>query len=111
MSRNLNHPRPGRVEPQQGRDQRHCRSAGPDDRDGQCSAGLGRHHCHSGAEGEFRFPTGSPTAIARMLDFCARHGIESVVEMFPMSRVNEVLDRLRAGKVRYRVVLKNDFAA
>jgi uncharacterized zinc-type alcohol dehydrogenase-like protein len=55
-------------------------------------------------------PTGSPTAIARMLDFCARHSIEPMVEMFPMSRVNEALDRLREGKVRYRAVLKNDFA-
>jgi uncharacterized zinc-type alcohol dehydrogenase-like protein len=55
-------------------------------------------------------PTGSPTAIARMLDFCARHAIEPVVEMFPMSRVNEALDRLREGKVRYRAVLRNDFA-
>lgn len=55
-------------------------------------------------------PTGSPTAISRMLDFCARHGIEPMVEMFPMSRVNDALDRLRQGKVRYRAVLKNDFA-
>lgn len=55
-------------------------------------------------------PTGSPTAIARMLDFCARHGIEPVVEMFPMSDINKALDRLREGKVRYRAVLKNDFA-
>ena len=55
-------------------------------------------------------PTGSPTAIARMLDFCARHAIEPMVEMFPMSRVNEALDRLREGNVRYRAVLKNDFA-
>jgi uncharacterized zinc-type alcohol dehydrogenase-like protein len=54
-------------------------------------------------------PTGSPTAIARMLDFCARHAIEPMVELFPMSRVNEALDRLRAGKVRYRAVLQNDF--
>ncbi len=53
-------------------------------------------------------PTGSPTAIARMLDFCGRHRIEPVVEMYPMSRVNEALDRLRQGKVRYRAVLKND---
>ena len=44
-----------------------------------------------------------------MLDFCARHGTEPVVEMFPMPRVNEALDRLRGGKVRYRAVLKNDF--
>lgn len=51
-------------------------------------------------------PTGSPTAIARMLDFCSRHQIEPVVEMFPMSRVNDALDRLRAGQVRYRAVLK-----
>ena len=54
-------------------------------------------------------PTGSPTAIARMFEFCARHGIEPVVETFPMSQVNEALDRLREGKVRYRAVLKNDF--
>lgn len=56
-------------------------------------------------------PTGSPTAIAKMLDFCARHGIEPMVEEFPMSQVNEAMDRLRAGKARYRIVLKNDFGA
>lgn len=55
-------------------------------------------------------PTGSPTAIAKMLAFCARHGIEPVVEMYAMSEVNVALDRLREGKVRYRAVLKNDFA-
>jgi len=54
-------------------------------------------------------PSGSPTAIARMLDFCARHGIEPMVEMFPMSEVNQALERLRTGKVRYRAVLRNDF--
>lgn len=53
-------------------------------------------------------PTGSPTQIAKMLDFSARHGIEPMVEQFPMSRVNEALDHLRAGKARYRIVLKND---
>lgn len=56
-------------------------------------------------------PTGSPTAIAAMLEFCARHGIEPLVEEFPMSRVNEAMDRLREGKPRYRIVLKNDFEA
>lgn len=56
-------------------------------------------------------PTGSPTAIAKMLAFCARHGIEPVIESYPMSRVNEALDRLRNGKVRYRAVLANDFTA
>jgi uncharacterized zinc-type alcohol dehydrogenase-like protein len=45
-----------------------------------------------------------------MLDFCARHRIEPVVETFPMSRVNEALAHLEAGKARYRIVLENDLA-
>jgi len=51
---------------------------------------------------------GSPATLATMLDFCARHDIAPVTEDFPMSRVNEGLDRLRSGKARYRVVLTND---
>jgi uncharacterized zinc-type alcohol dehydrogenase-like protein len=43
-----------------------------------------------------------------MLDFSARHGIAPVVEVFPMSRVNEAFEHLRAGKARYRIVLEND---
>ena len=45
------------------------------------------------------YPTVSPTKTARLLNFCACHGIEPVVEMFPMSQVNEALDRLCEGKV------------
>jgi uncharacterized zinc-type alcohol dehydrogenase-like protein len=52
---------------------------------------------------------GSPAAMATMLAFCARHGIEPQVEHFPMSRVNEALDHLRAGKARYRIVLDGDW--
>lgn len=51
-------------------------------------------------------PTGSPHAIANMLDFAARHKIAPQVEEFPMARVNEALEHLRSGKARYRVVLK-----
>jgi uncharacterized zinc-type alcohol dehydrogenase-like protein len=54
-------------------------------------------------------PTGSPTAIDRMLAFSARHSIAPVVEFFPMSKVNDALEHLRSGKARYRVVLINDF--
>lgn len=54
-------------------------------------------------------PTGSPTAIATMLEFAARHAIAPQVEAFKMSRINEALDHLRAGKARYRVVLEADF--
>ena len=53
-------------------------------------------------------PTGSPTAIDRMLEFSARHSIAPITETFPMSRVNDALDHLRSGKARYRVVLAND---
>ena len=53
-------------------------------------------------------PLGSPAATARMLDFCARHGIEAVTERFPLSKVNEALEHLHAGKARYRIVLEND---
>jgi uncharacterized zinc-type alcohol dehydrogenase-like protein len=51
---------------------------------------------------------GSPTAIDRMLAFCARHSIAPVTETFAMSKVNDALEHLRAGKARYRVVLVND---
>ena len=54
-------------------------------------------------------PLGSPATTAKMLDFCARHGIAPIIEKFPMSRVNEAFDHLRAGKARYRIVLENDF--
>lgn len=50
--------------------------------------------------------TGSPTQIAQMLEFCARHRIAPQVEAFPMARANDALDHLRAGKPRYRVVLQ-----
>lgn len=55
-------------------------------------------------------PTGAPATLRTMLEFCVRHRIEPVVEYFPMSRVNEAVARLAAGKVRYRVVLENDLA-
>lgn len=55
-------------------------------------------------------PTGSPSAIATMLDFAARHQVLPQVEHFPMSAVNEALEHLRAGKARYRIVLDADCA-
>ncbi|HSI63269.1 MAG TPA: NAD(P)-dependent alcohol dehydrogenase, partial [Candidatus Saccharimonadia bacterium] len=56
-------------------------------------------------------PLGSPATVAKMLDFTARHKIPPIIEEFPMSRVNEALDHVRAGKARYRVVLKNDLGS
>lgn len=51
-------------------------------------------------------PLGSPATTAKMLDFSARHGVAPIVEMFPMSKVNEAMKRLRSGKTRYRIVLE-----
>lgn len=54
-------------------------------------------------------PSGGPAEILLMLDFCKRHGIEPVIEEFPLSRVNDAMAHLKSGKARYRIVLQNDF--
>jgi uncharacterized zinc-type alcohol dehydrogenase-like protein len=54
-------------------------------------------------------PTGSPVDMSRMLDFAARHKIAPQVERFPMSKVNDALAHLEAGKARYRIILDADF--
>lgn len=51
-------------------------------------------------------PLASPSTVATMLDFCARHSIAPVTETFAMDDVNDALDHLRAGKARHRIVLK-----
>ena len=43
-----------------------------------------------------------------MLEFAARHNIEPVVELFPLTQVNEAIEKLRHGKPRYRLVLVNE---
>jgi uncharacterized zinc-type alcohol dehydrogenase-like protein len=53
-------------------------------------------------------PTGSPVTIAKMLEFCARHKIAPITEKFAMSKANDAIAHLRAGKARYRIVLEND---
>ncbi|NNE58170.1 MAG: NAD(P)-dependent alcohol dehydrogenase [Hellea sp.] len=52
--------------------------------------------------------TGSPSTIAKMLQFCARHKIEPQVEFFPMTEINSAIEHLKSGKARYRIVLTND---
>ena len=49
---------------------------------------------------------GSPSDTAEMLRFAARHGVKPMIESFPMQEVNRATDHVRAGKARYRVVLK-----
>ncbi|MEM1208450.1 MAG: NAD(P)-dependent alcohol dehydrogenase [Planctomycetota bacterium] len=51
-------------------------------------------------------PVGPPVRIRRMLEFCARHGIEPVTENFAMDDINDAFELLHHGKPRYRVVMK-----
>lgn len=53
--------------------------------------------------------TGSPAVVRKMLEFCARHNIETVTENFKMSEINDAFEHLENGKPRYRIVLENDF--
>ncbi len=53
--------------------------------------------------------TGSPIVARQMVEFCARHTIETVTENYKMSQINEAFERLESGKARYRIVLENDF--
>jgi uncharacterized zinc-type alcohol dehydrogenase-like protein len=49
--------------------------------------------------------TGGRRGTARLLEFCARHGITADVEVLPSADVPAALDRLGRGDVRYRFVL------
>lgn len=40
-----------------------------------------------------------------MLDFCAKHNIESDVEVIPIQQVNEAYERVLKGEVRFRFVI------
>jgi uncharacterized zinc-type alcohol dehydrogenase-like protein len=53
-------------------------------------------------------PLGSPATMAIMLEFAARHNIRPVTETFPVSKVNDAIEKLRTGKPRFRLVLEND---
>lgn len=51
---------------------------------------------------------GGRAMIREMLEFAARHNIVAQAEIFPMSRVNDAIEKVRQGKARYRVVLQNE---
>lgn len=52
-------------------------------------------------------PIGSPYMLKEMLDVAARHGVKATTELFPMAQVNEAIEKVKKGKVRYRAVLAN----
>jgi uncharacterized zinc-type alcohol dehydrogenase-like protein len=51
--------------------------------------------------------TGSPWQLKEMLDVAARHGVKAQVELFPMAKANDAIDKVKKNKVRYRAVLAN----
>jgi alcohol/geraniol dehydrogenase (NADP+) len=51
-------------------------------------------------------PVGSPHVLRMMLDFAARHNIVPKTETFKIEQVNDAIEKLREGKIRYRAVLK-----
>ncbi len=51
---------------------------------------------------------GSRPDITKMLHFAANHNIRAEIELFPMHQVNEAIDKVRSGQIRYRAVLTSD---
>ncbi len=52
-------------------------------------------------------PVGSPSRLREMIDVAARHGVKATIEVFPMAKANEAIEKVKKGKVRYRAVLAN----
>lgn len=50
---------------------------------------------------------GSCKNMTDMLDFAAKHHIESDVEVLPFSKMNEAIEKVRSGEVKIRLVLEN----
>lgn len=49
---------------------------------------------------------GSRKNMADMLEFSAKHNIESAVEVMPFSKVNEAIEKVKAGDVQIRLILE-----
>ena len=50
-------------------------------------------------------PVGSPSTIAKMIEFARLHNIKPVIEKFNFDDINEAITRLRSGQTHYRIVL------
>jgi len=50
---------------------------------------------------------GSTGTIQEMLNFCSRNDVRPVIQKLPMHQVNEGVEAVRSGTVRYRIVLEN----
>ncbi|KAE9058705.1 hypothetical protein PF010_g30899 [Phytophthora fragariae] len=50
---------------------------------------------------------GSIQDIKDMLELASKENVRPMIQKLPMSKVNEGLDMVRDGRVRYRVVFEN----
>lgn len=50
---------------------------------------------------------GSPKEIEEMLQFAAEHGVKPWIQIYDMDNVVQAVEDFRAGKPRFRIVLKN----
>jgi alcohol/geraniol dehydrogenase (NADP+) len=57
-------------------------------------------------EGSF---VGTQADMRDMLQFTQMHAIDPMIELMPMSQVNQAIDRVRLNQARYRIVLEIDF--
>ncbi|MBN2543436.1 hypothetical protein JXI42_11280 [bacterium] len=53
---------------------------------------------------------GPPPIIRAMLSFAEENCIKPVVELMPMSRINEAIRKLKENRAHYRIVLVNENA-
>ncbi|TFH02171.1 MAG: NAD(P)-dependent alcohol dehydrogenase [Candidatus Thorarchaeota archaeon] len=51
---------------------------------------------------------GNRATMQEMLSFAQAHSIKPSVELMPMTKVNEAIQKVKEGKARYRIVLFND---
>lgn len=54
------------------------------------------------------WPSGHALDSEEAIAFAHTHGVKCMIEKFPMSKVNEALDHMLSGKVRFRGVLTMD---
>ena len=59
--------------------------------------------CERALVGSYLGPLGD---YEEMLAFAVEHDVRPQVEVMPLARINEALDRVRDGKARYRVVVE-----
>jgi len=57
-----------------------------------------RISAHLRHEDYLRQPVGSPYGLREMLDVAARHGVKATTELFPMSKANEAIEKVKRTK-------------